>query len=427
MLSAFLTSLFSFIFLNIPIAFSLILTTIVLMIYAGELSSANIASAVYRGIDNFPLMAIPFFMLAGEIMNVGGMSKRIVNFANALVGHVKGGLGYVSVVASMIFAGVSGSAVADTSAIGSILLPIMKKEGYSVPKSTALVAAAGCIGPIIPPSIPMIIFGVVGGVSIVKLFLGGIIPGILIGVGLMIVWYFHAKKEGYKAVGERRTSGELWVAVKEAGWALILPLIILGGIVTGIYTPTEAAVVAVVYAFGVGMFVYKELKLHHLPEILVMSAKGTAIVLLVCGAATAAGYMITTAQVPQMLMRTLDQLAGGNVLLAMFWINILLLLVGCVMDLTPALLILAPMLLPVAEGYGLDPVYFGVVMVVNLCIGLITPPVGTVLYVGCGLSKISMGEITRPLLPFIGVMIAVLMLITYVPGLITFIPNLVSR
>ena len=426
MLTAFLSSLFSFILLNIPIAFSLILTTIVLMVMSGELSSANIASSIYRGVDNFPLMAIPFFMLAGEIMNVGGMSKRIVNFANALVGHVTGGLGYVAVVASMIFAGVSGSAVADTSAIGSILLPIMKKEGYEVPRSTALISASGCIGPIIPPSIPMIIFGVIGGVSIVKLFLGGIIPGILIGVGLMIVWYFHAKKSGYRKA-PRCDRAQFISALKEASWALMLPIIILGGIVTGIYTPTEAAVVAVVYAFVIGLFIYRELNLRDMPEIFVQAGKATAVVLLVCGAATAAGYMITTAQVPQLLLRTLDQLAGGNVLLAMFWINVLLIIVGCVMDLTPALLILGPMLLPVAESYGLDPVYFGVVMCVNLCIGLITPPVGTVLYVGCGLSKISMGEIVKPLLPFIAVMFAVLMLITYVPGLITFIPNLVNK
>ncbi|MBP1765196.1 MAG: putative transporter, partial [Firmicutes bacterium] len=196
---------------------------------------------------------------------------------------------------------------------------------------------------------------------------------------------------------------------------------------TGVYTPTEAAVVAVVYAFVVGLVIYRELNLKQMPEIFVQAAKATAVVLLVCGAATAAGYMITTAQVPQLLLRTLDQLSGGNVLLAMFWINVLLIIVGCVMDLTPALLILGPMLLPVAEGYGLDPVYFGVVMVVNLCIGLITPPVGTVLYVGCGLSKISMGEIVKPLLPFISVMFVVLMLITYIPGLITFIPNMVSR
>jgi tripartite ATP-independent transporter DctM subunit len=425
MLTTFMASLFSFIFLNIPIAFSLILTTIVLMVYTNELSSANIASSIYRGIDNFPLMAIPFFMLAGEIMNVGGMSRRIVNFANALVGHVTGGLGYVAVVASMLFAGVSGSAVADTSAIGSILLPIMKKEGYDTPKSTALISASGCIGPIIPPSIPMIIFGVIGGVSIVKLFLGGIVPGLLIGLGLMIVWYFHAKKRGY-STGKQFSKTAFYKATKGAAWAMMLPVIILGGIVTGVYTPTEAAVVAVVYAFLVGMFVYRELKFSQLPAIFMHASKATAIVLLVCGAATAAGYMITTAQVPQMLLRALNQLSGGNVILAMFWINILLIIVGCVMDLTPALLILAPMLLPVAEGYGLDPVYFGVVMCVNLCIGLITPPVGTVLYVGCGLSKISIGEITKPLLPFISVMFVVLLLITYIPSLITFIPNLVK-
>jgi len=426
MLGAFLASLFGFIFLNTPIAFSLLLTAVVLMLMqTGEVSTPVITQSLLRGIDNFPLMAIPFFMLAGEIMNVGGISKRIVLFAKALVGHVTGGLGYVGVVASMIFAGVSGSAVADTSAIGSILLPIMDKEGYDKPTSTALISAAGCIGPIIPPSIPMILFGVIGGVSIVKLFLGGIIPGILIGFGLMIIWYFHAKKRNYRADTIKSSLAEVSGAAREAFWALLLPIIILGGIITGIYTPTEAAVVAVVYAFVVGMFIYKEMSLKDLPEVLIQSAKSTSIVLFVCGAATAAGYLITTAQIPTMLSALISRLAGDSPMMAMFWINILLLLVGCVMDLTPALLILGPILLPIAVGYGLDPVYFGVVMCVNLCIGLITPPVGTVLYVGCGLSKISMGQITKPLLPFIAVMVVVLFIITYVPGLITFIPNLV--
>lgn len=425
MLSVFLISLFAFIFLNIPIAFSLILTTVVLMLCVnGEVSAMNIAQSVTRGIDNFPLMAIPFFMLAGEIMNVGGISKRIVEFSRALVGHVCGGLGYVGVIASMIFAGVSGSAVADTSAIGSILLPIMNKEGYKKEKSTALISASGCIGPIIPPSIPMILLGVIGGISIVKLFLGGIIPGLLIGLGLMMVWYFHAKKEEYLA-GPRSSFGQVCKSAKEAFWALILPVIILGGIVTGVYTPTEAAVIAVVYAFIVALFVYKELRIAQMPRILIQSAKGTAIVLIVCGTATAAGYLLTIAQIPPLLRETLLFLSGDNKFLLMFWINLLLLAFGCVMDLTPALLILAPMLLPVAQSFGLDPVYIGVVMVVNLCIGLITPPVGTVLYVGCSLSKLSMAQVTRPILGFLAVMIAVLFLITYIPGLITFIPNLV--
>lgn len=426
MLLAFLLALFGFIFLGVPIAFSLIMTTVVLMLLsAGSVAPAIISQSIVRGIDSFPLMAIPFFMLAGEIMNVGGISKRIVYFSNALVGHVTGGLGYVAVVASMLFAGVSGSAVADTSAIGSILLPIMDKEGYDKVKSTALVVSAGCIGPIIPPSIPMILFGVIGGVSIVKLFLGGIVPGILIGIGLMIIWYFHAKKHNYKS-NEKASLKSVMKSGREAFWALLLPLIILGGIIFGIYTPTEAAVIAVVYSFVISTFVYKEFKPHHWLDVLVSSGKTTAVVMLVCGAATAAGYLITTAQIPKLLSNTILAVANNNVFLVMLLINILLLAVGCVMDLTPALLILGPILLPIALSYGLDPVYFGVVMTVNLCIGLITPPVGTVLYVGCGLSKLSMAELTKPILGFVGVMVAVLLLITYIPDLVTFIPNLVK-
>jgi tripartite ATP-independent transporter DctM subunit len=423
MLPVFLLSLFGFIFMSIPIAFALMLTTLVLMIFMGDVSALTISQSTLRGIDNFPLMAIPFFMLAGDIMNVGGMSKRIVQFAKVLVGHVVGGLGYVTVVASMIFAGVSGSAVADTSAIGSILLPIMGKEGYDKAKSAALVAAAGCIGPIIPPSIPMILLGVIGGISIVQLFLGGIIPGILIGFGLMFMWYLHTKKQDYPA-GKRATPSEFWVATKEASWALMLPVIILGGILSGVYTPTEAAVVAVVYALVIGKFVYKELKWSHLHEVLVSASKATAIVLLVCGAATAAGYLITIGQIPAKLSDTLLFLSFDNKYLIMFWVNILLLLVGCVMDLAPALLILAPILLPIAAKFGFDPVYFGVVMTVNLCIGLITPPVGTVLYVACGLSKLSMARITPSIIGFIAIMVAVLFLITYVPWTITLIPNM---
>jgi tripartite ATP-independent transporter DctM subunit len=339
---------------------------------------------------------------------------------------VRGGLGYVAVVASMIFAGVSGSAAADTSAIGSILLPLMAEEGYDKPKSTALITSAGCIGPIIPPSIPMILFGVIGGVSIVKLFLGGIIPGILIGCGLMIGWYFHSRKHVYPR-GERASLVSVWRATRKAFWALILPIIILGGIISGIYTPTEAAVVAVVYAFVVGLLIYRELRLRDLPQVLVQSAKSTAIVLLVCGAAMAAAYLLTIAQIPPLLTATILRLSGGQPWLIIFWINVLLLMVGCVMDLTPALLILAPILLPIAVKFGFDPVYFGVMMCVNLCIGLITPPVGTVLYIGCGLSKLSMGTLSRAIVLNISIMIAVLFLITYVPWTITFIPRMVGR
>jgi len=425
MLSLFLISLFGFILLTVPIAFALILTAVVLMLFTGNVSSALLVQNVVRGIDNFPLMAIPFFLLAGEIMNEGGISKRIVKFAGAILGHVRGGLGYVTVLASMLFAGVSGSAVADTSAIGSLLYPVMKDEGYSEEKSAALFSAAGTIGPIIPPSIPMIILGVIANVSIVKLFLGGIIPGVLIGTGLMIGWYVHARKAGYRAEG-KFSFIVVFKAALDAFWALLLPLIILGGIISGVYTPTEAAVIAVVYAFLVSLFIYRELDLKKLPALLVNTARMTSVVMLVCGAAMAAAYLITTAQIPLKLSNTLLGLAGDNTLLLMFFINILLLLVGCVMDLTPALLILGPMLIPIAVNFGIDPVYFGVVMVVNLCIGLITPPVGNILYVGCGISKLTVAQLSKAIYPNIMIMIATLIIITYIPGLITFIPNLVK-
>ena len=426
MLLLFLIALFGFILLSVPIAFALLLTAFALMAAMGPVSLPILAQNIVRGVDSFPLMAIPFFLVAGELMNVGGISRRIVSFARALLGHITGGLGFVTVMASMLFAGVSGSAVADTSAIGSILYPVMKKEGYDEEKSAALFAAAGTIGPIIPPSIPMILFGVIANVSIVKLFLGGIIPGVIIGIGLMIGWYLHAKKAGYKA-SERFDPKLLFRATIDAFWALFLPVIILGGIVTGVCTPTEAAVIAVVYAFAVGLFIYRELKLSMLPELLVNSAKSTAVVMLVCGCATAAAYFITTAQVPALLSGTLLAISGTSPILLMFYINILLLLVGCVMDLTPALLIMGPMLMPIITKFGIDPVYFGVVMIVNLCIGLITPPVGNILFVGCSISKLSVGRMSKAIVPNILIMIAALFLITYVPGLVTFIPNLASR
>jgi len=426
MLTIFLVALFGFVLVSVPIAFALILTTLVMMFFMHAISPALLIQNIFRGIDSFPLMAIPFFLLAGEIMNVGGISKRIVLFAKALLGHVTGGLGYVTVMASMLFAGVSGSAVADTSAIGSLLFPIMRDEGYDTKKSAALFSSAGCIGPIIPPSIPMILYGVIANVSIVKLFLGGIVPGILIGLGLMFIWYLHARKKHYRAEGKFsfRVAAKATVS---AFWALLLPIIILGGIISGIYTPTEAAVIAVVYATIVSFFVYKELKLSDLPKLFINAGKSTAVVMLVCGAATTAAYLITTAQIPALLASTLLNLAGNSTIMLMLVVNVLLLLVGCVMDLTPALLIMAPMLLPIVAKFGLDPIYFGVVMVVNLCIGLITPPVGNILYVGCSISKLSIAELVKAIIPNILIMIAVLFLITYVPATITFIPNLLSH
>jgi len=420
----FLVSLFAFILLNIPIAFSLLLSAVVLMIYSGDFSAYIIMQSLVRGFDSFSLLAIPAFILAGEIMNAGGLSKRIVKFARSFMGHIRGSLGYASILASMVFAGVSGSADADTSAIGSILLPMMDEEGYDTKVSTALIATSGCIGPIIPPSIPLILYGVTAGVSISKLFLGGVIPGILIGLGLMLVWTIYVRK--HHPVEQKGTFSwkEVWKSTKSASFALLLPVIILGGILTGIVTPTESAVIAVAYAFLVSKFVYHELELSKLPQILAATARSSGVIMMVCGSAMAVAYYITLAQVPRQLSMILLSISD-NVIIIMLLINLLLLLIGCVMDLAPAIFLMTPILLPIIEGFGLDPVYFGVVMCINLCIGLVTPPVGTVLYVVCGLSKVSIFDLIKPLIPFVLVMVAVLLIVTYFPGLILWIPSMV--
>ena len=430
MIALFLTSLFGFILLGIPIAFALFLTALVLGWSMDSWSPALIVQTVFRGIDNFPLMAIPFFLLAGEIMNTGGIAQRIISVAKSMFGHVRGGLGYVTVVASMLISGVSGSAIADASAIGSILYPVMKKEGYEPGKAVALFAAATTNGPIIPPSIPMVIYAVIANVSVIRLFIGGIIPGIILGVGLMIGWYFHTRgkhRDLYHVEGKFSMTGAVKACV-DAFWALFLMVIILGGILLGICTATEAAVIAAVYAFIVSVFIYRDLRIKDMLGALVNTARGTAVVLLVCGAAMAAAYFITTAQIPTLLADSLTKLAGNNWMLFMLWVNILLLFVGCVMDLTPALLILGPMLHPIAtQQYGLDPIYFGVVVIVNLCIGLITPPVGNILYVACGISKISLWELVENIWPNIIIGVIVLFIVTYLPWTVTFLPNLIPK
>jgi tripartite ATP-independent transporter DctM subunit len=427
MLVVFLIALFGFILASVPIAFALFLTALVLGFVMHDYSPALIVQNIFRGVDSFPLMAIPFFLLAGEIMNTGGISSRIVNVSKALVGHVRGGLGYVTVVASMLISGVSGSAVADTSAIGSILYPVMKKEGYHPQKSVALFAASTTNGPIIPPSIPMVILGVIANVSVVKLFIGGILPGLILGGGLMIGWYVHVRKHDFYITTGKFSIREVVAASLDAFWALFLPVVLLGGIVSGVFTPTEAAVVSVVYALIVSVFIYKELKFSDMYAVLVNTVRGTAVVMMVCGAATSAAYFITTAQIPVMLAELLLSLSGDSWMVFMFLVNVLLLMVGCVMDLTPALLILGPMLMPLAAKYGLDPVYFGVVMIVNLCIGLITPPVGNILFVACGISKFSVAEISKAIWPYILIAVAVLFIITYIPWTVTVLPNLIVK
>ena len=425
MILVFLISLAFFLVLSIPIGFSLGLTSLSMMLYLERTDFMIIPQNILKGTDNFALMAIPFFILAGEIMNEGGLSLGIVRFVKSLLGHIKGGLGYVAIVASMIFAGISGAAVADTSAIGSVLLPVMKKEGYEVRKSTAIVCAAGTIGPIIPPSIPMVVFGVVGNVSITRMFLGGIIPGIITGLLLFISWYVVIRKEKLPTF-KRAPVKEVFLSLKDAIPSLMLPIIILGGILSGVFTPTEAGVVAAVYALVISMFVYRRISFRQMRVIFIKAARSTSVVMLVVAAATAAAYVITIAQVPQLLGELLAS-ATSNKYVILLIINLLILAVGCVMDVSPAIMILGPILLPITTKMGIDPVFFGVIMVYGLCIGLLTPPVGNVLYVGCGLSKIDFVELVKHVMPHVIIYIIVLFIITYVPALVMWIPNLAFK
>ncbi|MCM3714181.1 TRAP transporter large permease [Alkalihalobacillus oceani] len=417
MIWVFLGVLFFFLFLGLPVVFSMLMSAVAMMLVMGIFDSQVVAQQLVNGANSFPLMAIPFFILAGEIMNAGGISKRVVHFATTLVGHIRGGLGYVTILAGVMFAGLSGSAVADTAALGAILIPMMVARGYNVNRASGLVASSGIIAPIIPPSIPLIMFGVIGGVSITQLFMGGIVPGILFAVGLMVAWYFVAKRGNYETM-EKATAKERLRAFGQAIWALFLPFIIIVGLRGGIFTPTEAAVIACVYALLISLTVYRgDLKIRQLPEVLVASAKTTGVVMFLAAAAIVTSWVITVAQVPAELATMLSGITESPLVLLLI-LMVFLLLVGVVMDMTPAILIFTPVLLPVVTAAGIDPVYFGILMIINLCIGLITPPVGTVLYVACGISRISIIDITKGIWPFLLVQILVLFLLVLFPQII---------
>ncbi len=417
----FVSLLFCFI-IGVPIAFSLGVASVATLEFASNLPLTLAAQRLFTGTDSFPLMAIPFFMLAGELMESGGISRRLFDFAHALVGFVAGGLAMVAVVAAMFFAGISGAAAADTAAVGAVSIPAMIRKGYDKGFAAAVQAAGGSIGVIIPPSIPMIIFGVVGGVSIGKMFLGGFIPGFLIGGSLMLVSYFLAKRAGY----ERET----FLGLKEIGrtfigafWALLMPLIILGGILGGIFTPTEAAVVAVLYGVVVGFIIYRELRLKDLPKILAKAAISTSTVMLLIATANIFGWILTAQRVPQSVATYLVSLTTSPMVLYSL-ILVCLLVVGTFMETSASLIILTPVFLPVVQQFGIDPVHFGVVMVTALAIGMLTPPLGICLFISCNIARIQLSEIIKFILPFLLVMIGVLLLITYVPGIVMVIPDM---
>jgi len=407
-------------FFGVPIAFALGLASLVYLV-AADIPLVIIPLKMYSGIDVFVLLSIPGFILAGNIMNNSGMTDRIIKFSNNLVGHIRGGLGLANIGASMIFAGISGTAVADTASIGSIMIPAMKKEGYEADFSCAVTASSSTIGPIIPPSLPMIIAGSLTGLSIGKLFLAGAVPGLLLAFGLMgVSYYLSAKKKHPKKdpVGIKRI-GKGFI---DAFWSILMTFLILFGIVGGVFTPTEASIVAVLYAVFIGLFIYKELKISKLPSIILDSAITTGSLMVLVGLANLFGWILVSEQIPQVIANSLLSITTNKYVLLIL-INILLIFVGTFMETIAALLILFPILLKVAVGVGVDPTQFTVIAVLNLIIGLNTPPVGICLFVASSIGKVSIAKVTKAGLPFLIISLIVLLLVTYIPQISLFLPE----
>ena len=414
--TVFLASLLGAMALGMPIAFALIACALALMALQGSFDTTILSQKLIEGADSYPLLAIPFFIFAGELMNKGGMSKRIVDFALALVGHVRGGLGLVAIFAAIVMAAISGSAAADAAALGTLLIPMMRKAGYDVPRSAGLIAAGSIIAPCMPPSVALIIFGVVANVSIGKLFMATIVPGLLMGVSLVIAWLWVVRKDRIEAL-PRKSLREVLLVSREAVWALVMPLAVIGGMKVGLFTPTEAAVVACAYAFLVGMFVNRELKWGDVYPLLVTAAKTTSVVVFLIASALISAWLITTSSVPQQIAAMLSPFMDSPRTL-MFVMMVLVVIIGTALDFAPTLMILTPVLMPIVKIAGIDPVYFGVLFIMNNAIGLITPPVGIVLNVLSGVSKISMADIVKGCWPFLVAETIVLFVLVLFPAIV---------
>jgi len=423
-----ITALFVFVgliilmFLNVPIAISTGLATVAGLVFANDAPIMVFVQRMMVGIDSFTLLAIPLFILTGRLMALGGVTTDLINLSKSLVGFMRGGLAYVNIVVSMFFAGITGSATADSSSIGSILIPAMLKRGYEKDYAVAITATSSTIGVMIPPSIPLVIYGITAGESIGKLFLGGAIPGLMVGGSLMFVSYILAVKRGYPAE-ERISLNEIFKNIIKSIPPLFTIVIILGGIISGLFTATEAAGVAVFYTFLLGYFYYKELKFKDIPDMIIEVAVITGMVSLMIATASGLGWLFASEQVPKALGNFILGITENKYLILLF-INLLLLFVGTWLDLSPAVIIFAPILLPIIKMIGVDPIHFGVIMVVNLAIGLFTPPVGVCLFVSCGIADISIIDTIQAFIPLFLTMVVILMLITYFPPLVMYLPNL---
>ena len=403
--------------IGMNMALALVLTGAGMAFVLGFWDTQLLAQNLVAGVDSFPLLAVPFFILAGELMNSGGISRRIIDMAQAWVGHIRGGLGFVAIGAAVLMASMSGSALADTAALATILLPMMARQGYPMATSAGLIASGGIIAPIIPPSMPFVIYGVTTNTSISALFVSGIVPGLIMGAGLVIAWKLVLRKMDLPA-GQPLPLRERLRATAKAFWALLMPVIIIGGMKSGVFTPTEAAVVAAFYALTIALFVHREMKLAALGPVLVRAAKTTAIVMFLCAGAAVASYMITLADLPATLSGWLGPLVDHPKLL-MAVMMIVLVLVGTALDLTPTILIFAPVMLPIAVKAGIDPVYFGLMFVLNGAIGLITPPVGTVLNVVAGVGRLSLHQVIKGVNPFLITYVLILVLFVIFPQIVT--------
>lgn len=413
----FIGSLLGAMSLGMPIAFALLVCGIALMLHLGTFDAQILAQRLIDGADSYPLMTIPFFLLAGELMNAGGLSKRIVAAAMALFGHLRGGLGYVVIGTGVLLASISGSAIADTATLAVMLLPLMREAGYSLTRSSGLMAATGILAPIIPPSVGFILFGVTANLSIGKLFLAGIVPGLLMAVSLVAAWWWLARSDT-SPLPPKKSRAETRRALGNAIWAIGMPVLMVGGLKFGVFTPTEAGVIAATYALLVSAFVYRELSLSALYEAILNATKTSAVIMLLVAASTVPAWLITVANVPEQVVSLLKPFIDSPILL-MFVITVFVTLIGCALDFAAVILILTPVLMPVVKIAGIDPIYFGVIFMITAAIGMITPPVGSVLSTVCGVSKISMEDAVKGVIPFLIAEFLILLLLILFPALVT--------